>query len=135
MTMIKWRDAYNTGIEQFDMEHHKMVEFIDLMFFAIRDDCDKDATEKICKEVFTYAKYHFDNEEKAMKAVNYPDLQEHIDEHAWFVSEATKLHTILSDNFPEGRTEFYKFLRKWLVSHIQACDKKYVPYIAGSEEV
>jgi len=131
MTMIKWRDTFDTGVEQFDIEHHKIVEFIDLMFFAIRDNSDKDATEKVCTDVFSYAKHHFANEENAMRAANYPDLEKHIDEHAWFVNEATKFHTILSNNFPEGRTEFYQFLRKWLVSHIQDCDKKYAPYIKG----
>lgn len=29
MTLIKWRESYNTGVAQFDREHHKLVELID----------------------------------------------------------------------------------------------------------
>ena len=134
MTMIKWRDAYNTGVEQFDMEHHKLVELIDLMFFAIRDNSDKVATERVCQDLLSYTAYHFDNEEQAMKAVKYPDLENHIAEHTRLKNEATKFQTTISNNFPAGRNEFYRFLREWLVHHIQECDKKYGPFIKGAAE-
>ena len=45
MAVIKWRDGYNTGVAQFDMEHHKIVELIDSMYAAIRDKSGKEITE------------------------------------------------------------------------------------------
>ena len=35
MSVIKWRDTYNIGVEQFDIEHHKLVELIS--FFLAYD--------------------------------------------------------------------------------------------------
>ena len=46
MSVIKWRESYNTGIEQFDMEHHKIVELIDAMFAAIRDKSSKEVVRR-----------------------------------------------------------------------------------------
>ena len=129
MSVIKWRESYNTGIEQFDMEHHKIVELIDAMFAAIRDKSSKEVVETVCKDVLSYAAYHFANEEQAMKAVNYPELDEHTAEHARLKSEAEKFHNTITNNFPEGTVELYRFLREWLVGHIQDCDKKYTPYL------
>jgi hemerythrin len=40
----------------------------------------------------------------------------------------------INADFPEGTTEFYRFLREWLVEHIQECDKKYGPYLNGAAE-
>ena len=129
MSVIKWRESYNTGIENFDMEHHKIVELIDIMFTAIRDKSDKKVVENVCDDLLSYTVYHFDNEEQAMKAVNYPEIEEHAAEHARLKSEAAKFHTIIINNFPEGTVEFYHFLREWLVNHIQDCDKKYTPFL------
>jgi hemerythrin len=37
MYIIQWRDSYNTGVDQFDREHHKIVELIDVLFTCVRD--------------------------------------------------------------------------------------------------
>lgn len=134
MAVIKWLDGYNTGVAQFDMEHHKIVELIDTMFAAIRDKSGKETTEKACNEVISYTGYHFDNEEQAMQAVNYPDLAEHIAEHSRLKAEALRFQEMINSNFPEGTTEFYRFLRDWLVKHIHDCDKKYGPYLKDRVE-
>lgn len=129
MTVIKWRDAYNTGVEQFDMEHHKIIELIDKMYEAVRDKSDKDVAEKACNDILAYTVYHFANEEEAMKSVNYPGLEEQLAEHTRLKKEAARLQATIKSNFPEGTVEFYHFLRDWLIDHIQKCDKKYGPYL------
>jgi hemerythrin len=129
MSVIKWRENYNTGIEQFDMEHHKIVELIDAMFTAIRDKSGKEVVVNVCNDLLSYTVTHFANEEQAMKAVNYPELAEHTAEHIRLKAEAGKFHATITNNFPEGTVEFYRFLREWLVEHIQDCDKKYTPYL------
>ena len=134
MTVIKWRDTYNTGVAQFDMEHQKIIELINTMYGAIRDKSGKEITEKACSEVLSYTGYHFDNEEQAMQTANYPDFQEHIAEHSRLKAEAVKLQGIIAANFPEGTAEFYRFLRDWLVEHIQECDKKYGEYLKDKKE-
>lgn len=132
MTVIKWRDSYNTGVEQFDIEHHKIVELINVMFIAIRDNADKEVTEKACEKILSYTKYHFTNEEQAMKAVNYPGLEEQLVQHARLKEKAGNFQITIKNNFPEGRNEFYRFIREWLIDHILNCDKKYGPSLKKS---
>lgn len=134
MSFIKWKDGYNTGVAQFDREHHKIVELIDLMFHAIRDKSEKEVVEKVCDDILAYTLYHFDNEERAMERVNFPELAEHAAEHARLKEEAGKLKQVICDHFPQGTNELYRFLREWLVEHIEGCDKKYAPYLAGNED-
>jgi hemerythrin len=132
MAVIKWHDGYNTGVAQFDNEHHKIVELIDIMFAAIRDKSGKEVTLKACNDVVAYTGYHFDNEEQAMQAAGYPELTEHVTEHGRLKAEALRFQETISNNFPEGTSEFYRFLRDWLVNHIQERDKKYGPYLENS---
>lgn len=134
MSVIKWRDTYDTGVAQFDNEHHMIVELIDALFTAIRDKNGKDIVVKACKDVVAYTGYHFDNEEKAMQSAGYPELEKHVAEHDRLKAEALKFQEIINANFPEGTSDFYRFLRDWLITHIQDCDKKYGPYLQDGEK-
>lgn len=134
MAFIKWRDSYNTGVAQFDHEHHQLVELIDKMYVAIRDKSDKEVATQICNELVTYAAQHFGNEEQAMALGSYPELEEHKAEHTLMKQKADSFQARIDNNFPDGATELYHFLRDWLTSHIQNCDKKYGPYLKDREE-
>lgn len=129
MSVIKWRESYNTGIEQFDGEHHKIVELIDILFTVLRDQNSKEAVSKVCDDLLVYTKHHFSNEEEAMKSVDYPDLEEHIAEHERLKNEVQEFQAMIEAEFPKGTPELYRFLREWLVKHIQEIDKKYTPYL------
>lgn len=131
MTLIKWRDGYNTGVEQFDREHHKLVDLIDVMYHAIRDKESKETAQRACTELVAYTIYHFDNEELAMDAVGYDALVEHKAEHKRLKDEVIMLQQRLDTEFPEAATELYRLLRDWLINHIQDCDKRYAPYLKG----
>ena len=134
MTIIKWRDGYNTGVAQFDKEHHKLVELIDVMYRAIRDKKGKEVTENVIGELINYTVYHFNNEERAMAVVNFPELEEHKAEHAKLKQEAQDLQVKIMTGFPDGAVELYHFLRDWLINHIQDSDKKYGPYLKDTKD-
>lgn len=61
-------------------------------------------------------------------------LDEHIAEDNRLKSEALKFQEVIHSNFPEGTSEFYRFLRDLLVNHIQECDKKYGQYLEKAEK-
>ncbi len=129
MAVIKWRDSYNTGVGQFDREHHKLIELIEMMYTAVRDKSGKEVAEKACDELLAYTVSHFDSEEKAMAAVGYAELEAHREEHSLLKQEAQNFQTRIADNFPDGVTDLYHFLREWLINHILASDKKYGPFL------
>lgn len=125
MTVIKWLDSYNTGVEQFDREHHKLVELIDVMYRAVRDKEGKETAQRACTELVAYTIYHFENEELAMTAADYPEVDAHREEHNRLKAEVKELEQRLETSFPEAASELYHFLRQWLINHIQDCDKRY----------
>jgi hemerythrin-like metal-binding protein len=132
MSVIKWRDSYNTGVAQFDREHHKIIELIDAMYIALRDKQDKEITRHVCREAITYTETHFANEEQAMVRSNYPGLEEQKKEHLTMKSEVEKYMSLIETNHTEGATGLYRFLRDWLINHILVCDKKYGTHLQGT---
>lgn len=131
MSLIKWRDSYNTGVTQFDEEHHKIVELIQKLFEAVRTDLGGDF-DKIIQDLVNYTEYHFTNEEKAMADAGYPELDEHRKEHEELMAQAGKFREISRNMNREQVRELYQFLRDWLVDHIVVCDKKYGEYLTAT---
>jgi hemerythrin-like metal-binding protein len=134
MSFIKWRDSYNTGVEQFDQEHRKLVELIDTMYHAVRDKSDAAVIVQVWRDLMAYTSSHFTNEEQAMAAASYPELEAHRREHARLKEQAEGFRARIEGNAPGAATELYHFLREWLIKHIQESDHKYGPYLKGMRE-
>jgi hemerythrin-like metal-binding protein len=130
MGIIQWRDSYNTGVDQFDREHHKIVELIGVLFSCVRDQRESSEMTKAIADLVEYTGYHFDNEEQAMEQAAYPDLDSHKEEHRKLKEQALEFQTMGQTVEREKVREFYKFLREWLVDHIVGCDKKYGEFLS-----
>jgi hemerythrin len=127
MEVIKWRQSYCTGITWIDEEHRTLVGLIDRLYHALRDRKDRETIMEVCNEVIAYTEYHFANEEEAIAA--YPAREEHRAEHTRMKARVVELQGGLSGDYRQSAEQLYRFLRQWLVSHIQGSDFKYVPYL------
>ncbi len=52
-------------------------------------------------------------------------------EHRTLVEEVGVVKGRRLNNFPDGRQDFYRFLREWLINHILDSDKKFGAYVAS----
>lgn len=134
MAFIKWRESYNTGVEQFDNEHHKIVELIEVLFQAVRNDNDSEV-EKAVSELVEYTEKHFAGEEQMMEKAGFPGLEDHRQEHIKLADQAKEFQKIQQSEMSyEEIRKFYHFLREWLVDHIVGCDKKYGEFITAKSK-
>lgn len=131
MAVIRWRDTYDTGVEAVDLEHRKLVELIEAMHTSIRDNEPQETVEQVINEIAEYTQDHFKNEESLMQNEQYPELDEHKIEHRTLIEEVAVFKERLLNNFPDGRQDFYRFLREWLINHILDSDKKFGVYVSG----
>lgn len=129
MVMIQWRESYNIGIDQFDREHHKIVELIEILFKAIRNKESGQVVSNAIQELVRYTDYHFANEEKSMVKTDYPGLGDHYQEHVKLKEQVNEYLTSQNNLSQERLTEFYQFLREWLLDHIVGSDKAYGDYV------
>ena len=61
-----------------------------------------------------------------MKAFNYPEYQDHKEEHRGFSTEIiTYTYKVIKGDY-QFTNEIIKYLKWWLVNHIQVTDKKYI---------
>jgi hemerythrin len=125
MALIKWRDAFSVGVEKSDKEHIKLVEIINEMFVIVKDKGDSTALNACLDKLLEYTVFHFNSEEAAMEEANYPDLDEHRKIHEDLKGQTVAFVERVKSEGEEVRTEFYHFVREWLINHIMVEDKKY----------
>lgn len=131
MPLIKWRDSYSVGIEQFDNEHRKLVELINRMFVIVRNKDDIMALSDAVARLIDYTEFHFASEEAAMEKVNFPNLKTHKKQHAKLERQVLAFQQRILSVDDTVRMEFYHFLRDWLLVHIMEEDKQYTQFLSN----
>ena len=124
-----WSTKYLTGNKEIDNDHKEI-------FAMVKDIIDQnfiDRGEKITKVMEFLAQYtirHFAREEALMKESNYPDIEEHKQQHAEFVKA---IGALIEKIKTQGDTinisiEVNDTAVGWLVSHVLGSDKKMAEY-------
>ncbi|MCL2793082.1 MAG: bacteriohemerythrin [Spirochaetaceae bacterium] len=124
-----WDAAYSVGHPTIDDQHKNLVNMINDLFQLNNDGTATKAAFAIAfRKAGDYAQTHFNDEEKILEKIGYPNLAEHKKEHITFINEVWSQFTL----FNEGNAslvDLARFLKKWLLTHIAVSDKKYAPYL------
>ncbi len=122
-----WDDAYNTGIEVIDIQHRKIVDYINQLDQAISTD-DKIEIDKVFDNLFNYCLSHFSFEESLMAEHGYEHTEGHRAVHNSFTSRIERYKSEWNQGHDISRN-LLRDLKVWLVSHIQKEDQLYVDAI------
>jgi hemerythrin len=131
MPLLEWNDKMLLGIRQFDEHHKHLVLLLNMTFDGITSDAPKDELEAVLDELQSYAAYHFAAEEEWMKSHGYPDLEQHLQEHAFFTGKIAECHADYHRGHSGLDMEILNFLTDWLVNHIMIRDTDYGSYVAA----
>ncbi|ELU7404403.1 hemerythrin domain-containing protein [Campylobacter jejuni] len=72
-----WNEKYSTHDTMIDIQHQKLFELAGKVESAVYKFVKREELKEILTELFNYMKDHFNDEEKYMKLIGYPDLEEH----------------------------------------------------------
>lgn len=126
MPLIEWDEArLSVHIREIDEQHKWWIGIINELHESLMNSLGPETLEKTFLNVIEYTAYHFDEEEKLMERINYPQICEHVAIHSSFKSRMIEL----KDEFMKGgivlRTEVMSILKNWLEHHIGEEDQKY----------
>jgi len=119
---FEWSDELSIGVEKMDQQHQNLVKKINLLI----EDINHDSPE-VLKDFQEMAKFvieHFDDEEKYMESIEFPNLEIHRNIHKQLLEKVGEFgQAIESGNLDKG--QLINFLKMWLKSHIMGIDMKY----------
>lgn len=131
MAAFAWNESYSVHVRQFDAQHQKLFEIINMLADAMRSGKGEAVVRDVVGQLAVYTRTHFLQEEVLMKQTGYPAFAAHQQQHAKLLADVEKYKTDLNDGRNPDTVAVLNFLRNWLVEHIQKSDKAYSAHMNG----
>lgn len=129
MNIFEWKEIYSVDIKSIDNEHQRLFQLINQLFGAMSHGKAKDILSEILAQLIDYTKTHFRREEMYFSSTNYPEYQEHKQQHELFIAKIGNLKKQFESGEQLISVELIKFLSDWLINHIQVSDKRYMVHL------
>ncbi len=136
MAIFNWNSSYQTGNEEIDRQHKKLVDMLNQLDESISIEGSHNTALKVLNELADYTHYHFATEEKFMQSHQYDTDQfaKHKGEHDQFIEQVKTALDDIQDNPDKLEAQLLDFLVQWLMNHILLTDKKMVGQILEPEK-
>lgn len=109
---ICWKAKYQIGVARIDLEHKLFLGLVNSLKLAHNKGRSEEVLQGIIDEIELYARFHFTSEENLMKAIHYPEY----DEHHWRHNELLETFRIKKLNHASF-DNFHQFLVEWFIEH------------------
>jgi len=129
---MEWSDNLNTGIDTIDLQHRKIVDYINELHRASQV-ADRELVGTVLRGLIDYTISHFGFEEEMLKNHHYDDLEEHKKRHEKFIGRI-RTHLANHEKGANVARALTGELQIWLIAHISREDQRYVPSITKQPE-
>lgn len=131
---IDWNEELATGNGTIDDQHKELISRINALFTACNQGKGREEVSRLLQFMAEYVRSHFATEEALQQRYAYPDFVAHKAEHSDFVRRLNDLERQFTS---EGATlslviQTNQSMVNWLISHINATDKKLAAFLRSA---
>jgi hemerythrin len=134
MSIIKWDESLNLGVERIDSQHKQLINTINELHLAVQYGTAGSTIVPLIARLKDYAKAHFLSEELLFADLGYQGLAEHKQEHVTFLAQIEGLAAQFSYNKDFMAVHIKDMLLTWFYHHIRTRDMEYKELV-GSPKV
>lgn len=124
MAFYEWNESLSVGFFTIDSQHKHLIRLVNSLYDAMGAGKSKEIMQKLIKDLVSYTKIHFADEEELMKKNGYPEYQRQKSEHDMLTQQVIKF----SNDYNSGKSvvsiTMMNFLKDWLNNHIIKEDRK-----------
>lgn len=128
MPQLRWDSGLETGIEEIDWEHRRLLNIANRLLQARAKGRGQAAAPPVLRDLERHAAEHFEHEERYMREMGFPDLEAHAAEHRRMAKRLEAFIAALASDTPPGVDELCDLMREWLLGHILELDKVYAAF-------
>jgi len=130
MAHLVWQNDLNTGIEEIDSQHKRIVEMINHLYDAEKKG-DKNEIREVLVDLVDYTQSHFAFEETLMEDAGYRFSRAHKKVHELFIRrvEEYRMRFDAGENIVQ---ELRDTLSRWLFRHIRSEDAAYAETVKAN---
>ena len=89
--LLTWEPKYSVQVKKIDQQHQQLINIINRLYLAIKDNKVKTEIGKILSELIDFSSNHFSTEEKYFTEFNYKNAVHHKKEHQKFINKILNL--------------------------------------------
>jgi hemerythrin len=133
MSILHWVPELNTGIDEIDTQHRRIVDYINRLY-ELRDSPNREALGDVIAEAVDYTISHFAFEEGVMESAGYMFAGPHKRVHELFTRRVAEFQK----RFNAGEnvtTELHGLLSRWLFNHIRNEDHGYIDAVKAYQRM
>lgn len=123
-----WTDDLITGEKVVDFQHKQIFSYLNMLIAAANDEkIHLHTLKKVIDGLIEYTVLHFEDEEKILKKLGYPDLAKHQKIH----HNCAKQVLGFKKRFEKNEIkidELIDFVKSWVLEHIKKEDMKALRY-------
>ncbi len=122
--MLVWKDDYSTGLENLDNHHKSLFRKINVLSEKIEQGVGLQTIDYFIKSMGSYAKLHFDIEERCMNRYKCPFAIKNKDAHMKFMKAFEEFQKRVETEGPSEPLlkEVHDVAENWLTNHILRID-------------
>lgn len=124
---IVWEPKYTVRSEAIDIQHQRLFDITNQLVDVYRSG-SSDLLPTFY-ELLDFLSKHFHTEHMAMKEANYPDLENHMQQHEIFTEEIGKYLKRYQEGDTKVAASMLAFLSRWVFDHTTSIDLKYRDYL------
>lgn len=123
--VIAWSTRYAVGIKVIDGQHREMLELVKRVLEGRRAGREPDELVEVLRELVRCTEHHFATEERLMDEIG-AKATRHRAEHRRLLESLRRFTDRLD---AETLASAPRFLRQWLLQHIEAVDRPFAAFL------
>lgn len=125
MPYFKWNNEYSVMIHEMDEEHEVLMQLMDNLYQLYKQKESRYKISNALNELIKFTQIHFDSEEEMLANFQYDGLMHHRLMHNKLLLELHRYQEEFEEEQHDLDSNFFEFLRFWLLRHIKGKDLKY----------
>ena len=124
MSLVEWKDEFNLGIEEVDIEHRNLVALINALHEAMLAGASRADIVEGITQIYTLVSTLFDREEAFMRETRYMAYAEHKEDHEVLLDDLREILDQVRSGGRYAEERLSDDLQYWFSEHFRTHDAR-----------
>lgn len=135
MEKIIWNDKFSVENSLLDRQHKQIINMINTLIEYSTSAASANQLHELLDSMTNYFRFHFRDEEKFMKEIGFPELDQHQNLHFGYIDKIVDFNLGgMVKRKEKISKEMLEFLIEWWERHILIDDMKYKEFFLKGQK-